>query len=60
MRQDEQEVRFDLYCPTCEFKDMKMDLVPCTYCMDIPVREAINVPVKYKLNEKIKKKVVEK
>lgn len=41
-------VRFDVYCKTCEYKDLREIESPCDECLDTPVREGTAEPEKYK------------
>lgn len=45
---DMKEVRFDLYCHTCEAKDKKEDEHPCDECLVEAVNLYSHKPVNYK------------
>lgn len=47
-------VRFDVYCRTCKFKDLREDEDPCDYCLANPVNTNSHKPVKYKEKEESK------
>ena len=40
------EVFFDVYCPTCKYKDLKDDgeQEPCNECLTIPARQYSHKP----------------
>ena len=48
------EVRFDLYCKTCKYVDLKDTDEPCNECLTEAINYASVKPVKYE--EKKKKK----
>lgn len=51
MRTNEQEVDFYAYCQKCKYVERDADLIPCTYCLDTPVREGTNAPTKFEEKE---------
>lgn len=48
------EVRFDMYCDSCLFKDKKDFEDPCNECLDTPYNEHTRKPINYKEQEKTK------
>jgi hypothetical protein len=42
------EVRFDIYCETCEYKDLKDEDEPCCDCLDEPANQHSHKPVYWK------------
>lgn len=44
---ENKEVRFDIYCETCEHKDKKDHEDPCNECLDNPANLHSHKPVKY-------------
>ena len=48
MESHEKEVRFDLYCPKCEHKDLKETLDPCNDCLARGFNENSKKPVYFK------------
>ena len=48
MREDHlKEVRFDKYCESCKYKELKDILDPCNDCLDEPVNIDSEKPVYY-------------
>lgn len=47
------EIRFDLYCKTCEYEKQTEDKEPCAECLDTAAREYSHKPINWK--EKSKK-----
>lgn len=45
---EEKEVLFHLFCPTCENWEKKEDEEPCATCLDEPTNYHSIKPVKYK------------
>lgn len=45
---DNRIVRFDIYCPTCEYYNLSPGLQPCHDCLDICGREGTRTPEFYK------------
>lgn len=45
---DEQEARFDIYCPLCEAKDTPQDQEPCDTCLGSPTNLYSIKPIKFK------------
>lgn len=43
----QKQVRFDLYCETCEHKDEPETVDPCNECLETPAREFTNKPINY-------------
>jgi len=41
------EVRFDIYCKKCKYKDLKEKFDPCNDCLDEPYNIESAVPVKF-------------
>ncbi len=41
-------VKFDLYCPECDNKDIPGDQEPCNECLTNPVNAFSHKPVNYK------------
>ena len=48
----EKEVRFDIFCQTCKYRDLKEFMDPCNECLDYPVNENTAQPVCYKEKDK--------
>ena len=45
------EVRYDLYCRTCEHLELDDEEDPCRECLDIPVNYGTSRPTMYKEKE---------
>ena len=41
------EVRFDIYCKKCKYKNVEGSKEPCNSCMEKPVRFGSEKPHKY-------------
>lgn len=56
MNEGYKEVRFDLYCESCKYKELKDTEDPCHDCLDEPINLHSHKPVKYeeKLNKNSK------
>lgn len=50
---DLKEVFFDVYCPTCAYKDCKEDDPdkPCYECLEVPANQDSHKPVNWKEKE---------
>lgn len=44
---ERKEVRFDLYCPHCNFKHVDDSEYPCAVCMNHPTNDHTPKPVKF-------------
>lgn len=44
---DPMEVRFDIWCPKCKYKDRKETLDPCNDCLDSPSNIDSTKPVMF-------------
>jgi hypothetical protein len=42
------EVRFDIHCKTCKYKDTKEKDSPCNECLDEPMNLYSDKPVRWK------------
>lgn len=51
MEYPNKEVRFDLYCDRCEYKEKDDYEEPCFSCLDEPVREYSHRPINWKERE---------
>ena len=47
----EKEVRFDIYCKQCLYRDKEETDDPCDECLENPVNEYSHKPVYYKEEE---------
>lgn len=47
MNEEYKEVRFDLYCESCKYKDIKDIEDPCNECLDEPINLHSHKPTKY-------------
>lgn len=45
---DNKEVRFDVYCKTCEYEKTEETKRPCNECLEEAMREGTYVPLRYK------------
>ena len=52
MEKEYKEVRFDIYCETCEYKEKEEKDCPCHECLDSPLNLYSEKPIKYKKKEK--------
>lgn len=48
MQDQYKEVRFDIYCETCEYKDNPDKDDPCNGCLENPMNLYSEKPVNYK------------
>ena len=44
----EKEVRFDIWCKKCIYKDQEETLDPCNDCLDAPYNQNTSKPVNFK------------
>lgn len=51
MEYPNKEVRFDLYCDRCKYKEKDDYEEPCFSCLDDPVREYSHRPINWKERE---------
>ena len=51
MEYPNKEVRFDLYCDRCKYKEKDDYGEPCFSCLDEPVREYSHRPINWKERE---------
>lgn len=50
----DKEVRYDLYCPSCEYYELEEHKDPCCVCLKKFFNEGTDKPVHYKENKKKK------
>lgn len=48
MHTTNKEVRFDLFCPTCEYRDREERMDPCNECLETGMNIESSKPVMYK------------
>lgn len=56
MEQIEQEVRYDLYCKKCKYKDLDENKSPCEECSDQPIRQYSCIPLYFEKDGKNERK----
>ena len=44
MDENLKEVRFDIYCDRCKYRDYKEGQDPCNDCLEVGMREGTHVP----------------
>ncbi len=47
METHDKEVRYDLYCHTCKYKDVDQADDPCDECLSTPMNDGSVKPVNY-------------
>lgn len=56
MEEDYREVRFDLYCEACKYKDKAEEEDPCVECLEEPLNQYTDKPVKWEENKNRKQR----
>ena len=57
METHDKEVRYDLYCCTCQYKDVDQADDPCDECLSTPMNDGSVKPVNYMEGERSEPRV---